>query len=233
MSAMARRPELLAGLAVLLAAVSADAQADMLSVTWTLADLPSTITLCRDPNAIAFSSGGFGADEDWQALVDVDANSGTGYGGADVVLTAFTSIQSSPCSAVSANTVQSIDAGMLKWDPAQNTFVDSGQTATLTLDLANHTISVAADISGALAGLSAASLIHMYAVGIYYPTGGPTLQAYDSNNATPLYPDGSASLPSLDVQNCSAPCSTSATWYPLVDLTGVAATVHIFQNGFE
>ena len=54
--------------------------ADSLAVTFDLADLPSTITLCRDPTAAA----AFAVDEQWNIGIDVDNDINTGLPGLGV-----------------------------------------------------------------------------------------------------------------------------------------------------
>lgn len=68
---------------------AAHADARMLSVTLSVSDLPSQVTLCRDAVAIE----NFYVDEGWQILIDVDGSNATGNNGFDAVIQANTTRQ--------------------------------------------------------------------------------------------------------------------------------------------
>jgi len=195
----------------------ASADTNTFSVQFSLASLPSTITLCRDSAAIQ----AFGVDEEWLAGIDVDGNASTGdptNAGVDVLLFIETAQQSAPCSPISASTTSSLMAGMAVWDNAQQAYALSAVQPTLDINLATKTLTVSAPMSGPLAKLSVNSKIYPAADGGY--SGGMGVQvAYD--NTQPLNPPATASDPSNDVQGCSSPCGTGVSWYGLIDLTGV------------
>lgn len=210
------------------------AAADALSVTFGVAGLPSTITLCRDPTAIQF----FSIDEQWGIGIDIDNDAGTGapsIGGVDVLLMAHTPAQPTPCTPNTANTADSIVVNVLVWSAAQSTFVPSDATATVSTDFSAHSITVSSDLSGPLGGLDAASRLLASTIGFYQPTMGAPAVAQDASSW--FVPGAPLTLAANDVQGCTAPCSPSADWYPMIDLVGVAASIvpgdSIFIDGFE
>lgn len=203
-------------------AATSRARANTLSVTLDLAGLPASITVCRDPTAIQV----FGFDEAWQIAIDVDNNANTGYYGFDVVLEVQTSLQTYPCSPTSVSTSSALSAEVGVWDSSQNQFVASNLQATVAPDLGSNSITVNADLSGPLANLTPQSRISIGSIGAYTPTGQSPTDASDSTSS--LITVGTATTdPANDVQNCSTPCGTSASWYPLIDLLGADATTSL------
>lgn len=202
-----------------LAAASMQAHAtNSLSVSFAVANLPTTISLCRDQAAI----GAFGADETWQAAIDIDNNDATGQGGIDVVIMAETLPQPPTCSPSIANTGSSLVAGLLAWSAASNDFVDTGQTVAVAADSGQNSLTLSADIDGALAGLTRTSSIFGATSGAYSPASGAPLRARDASGAA-IVVGQTAALSSGDVQECVTPCSAAASWYPLIDLTTFGA----------
>lgn len=189
---------------------SARAQTNSLSATFTLANLPTTITLCRDPVAVA----ALRSDEQWFALIDVDGDFNV-----DVAVLVQTLGQQNGCTPVTANTAQSLEGTVLKWSAADNNFIDTGATVAISEDFTAHTITVTTDLAGALAGLSNASHYALGTAGVYTPSasGTPT-SALDQSSSLQL--GVPVTLPAGNVQQCTAPCSAAASWYPLVDLVG-------------
>ena len=200
--------------------VPAAAQANSLSVSFALANLPQTITLCRVPTAI----GVFGFDERWQVAIDVDDNAATGdpNTGIEVLLAASTLPQSTPCAPTSATTQQSIVASMYAWDQAQQTFVQNSQVVNLSLDFTAKTLSMSTSVSGPLDAFSALSRMYFFAQASYLPSNGNPNLTYDV--AESIHVGASVVDPPNDVQVCESPCSSGASWYPLIDLVGVSAT---------
>ena len=200
-------------------AVPSQAQPNSLSVTLQLAGLPGTITLCRDPAAQN------GADEQWLVPIDIDNNPNTPSGsnaipGAEVVLLAETLPQTAGCTPASASTGSSIIAGVLVWNAAQNNYVDSGQSANISIGANSFTI--VTDISGVLANLSTESKYFAASLGSYTAAGSGATSTVDSTNEIGI--DNSVTSPAGNVQNCVAPgCSSSSSWYPLVDLVGLSS----------
>jgi hypothetical protein len=209
----------LVGLFSSLPARSVLAATNSISVTLTLDDLPQMLTLCRDSNAIKT----FGVDEEWDAFIDVDGNSNTGANGFDVELTIDTLPQNYPCTATSANTQQSLVASVAVWDTSQSTFLPSDQTAVVIPNFTAKTLTITTDVSGALANLNTGSTITVQSVGPYTPSAmtTPTL-AQDIANT--IVAGTSTTDPMNDVEDCSAPCSTTVAWYPLIDLTGFSVS---------
>lgn len=199
-------------------AASSKAQANTLSVTLNLSGLPASITVCRDP--IAIQSLGF--DEAWQIAIDVDNNANTGYYGYDVLLLVQTPQQTYPCSPTSISTTSALSTEVAVWDSAQNQFVSSSLQATVTPNLASNSLTVNADVSGPLANLTPQSRMSIGSVAAYTPTGQSPTDASD-NIASPVDVGTAATDPANDVQNCGAPCGTSASWYPMIDLLGASA----------
>lgn len=198
----------------------ARAQANTLSVSFSLANLPQTITLCRVPTAI----GAFGFDERWQVAIDVDDNMATGDPdtGLEIILSASTLPQSTPCVPTSANAQQSIVSSMYVWDQAQQTFVQNSQVVNLSLDFTAKTLGMSTAVSGPLDAFTALSRMYFVTQGSYLPSNGnPNLA---SDVAEPVHAGDSNADPSNDVQVCEAPCSSGAPWYPLIDLVGVSAS---------
>ena len=207
---------------------------DALSVTFRLAGLPSTITLYRDPAAIQF----FSVDAQWGTAIDIDDDAGTGAPplGADMLVMAHTPAQSVPCTSSTANTASSIVVDVLAWSIALNTFVPvNGATAIVSTDFSAHSITVSSDLNGPLGDLNAASRLLASITSFYQPAMGPPTVAQDTSSRLAL--DAPMTLPADDVQGCAAPCSSSADWYPMIDLVGVDARIvpgdSIFSDGFE
>jgi hypothetical protein len=203
--------------AMAFASTGAHALTNTLSVTLGVAGLPPTITLCRDPTAIQT----FGVDEEWEVAIDVDNNPNTGQGGIDVILAVATPNQNYPCSPTSASTQQRLETEVAVWNSSQQTFIDSGQTATLALDFNAHTMTVITDVSGALAGLTTLSPIRAVSAGTY--TSSANGPSFATDNAGPITVGNSIATAANNVQFCTAPCSTGASWYPLVDLVSLGA----------
>ncbi|HSN00810.1 MAG TPA: hypothetical protein VLS52_07375 [Rudaea sp.] len=203
-------------------AATSRARANTLSVTLNLAGLPASITVCRDPTAIQ----AFGFDEAWQIAIDVDNNANTGYYGFDVLLQVQTPQQTYPCSPTSVSTSSALSAVMATWNSAQNQFVPSNLPATVVANVASNSMTVSADLSGPLANLTAQSRISIGTFGAYTPSGQSPTDASDSTSS-PITIGTSATDPANDVQNCGAPCGTSASWYPLIDLVGASATTSL------
>lgn len=201
---------------------SAQAQSNTLSVTLSLASLPQTITLCRDATAIQ----AFGVDEQWQAGIDVDANSATPVGslqGIETILVAQTLSQNYPCAPTSAGTQASVVAGLFVWDSIQNNYVQSSVPVNLSFDFTAHTITMTAPLTGPLANLNGTAPIYALTQGSYTdPNGTNPTSAYDNGNAfTSL---SGMTDPAGDVLQCSSPCGALTTWYGLIDLVGASAT---------
>ena len=211
--------------------------ADALSVTFDLAGLPTSITLCRYPGIAQFSP----TDEQWNVAVDVDNDASTGapqLGGADVILTTHTLVQESPCTPTIANTADSLVVDVLAWSADQNTFLPISAATTVATDFSAHWITVSADLDGPLSGLNAASRFLVTTASAYPPTMGLPTIAHDDGVGTNWFAlDAPVTLPAGDVQGCSAPCGPSADWYPLIDLIGSVASIGtgdaIFSDGFE
>lgn len=103
---------LLLAASFLACASSQAAQTNTLSVTLGVVNLPSTLTLCRDPTAVSL----YGVDEAWQVAINIDNNVNTGEPGTgdDVALVAETTPQSNGCSpSPNQNTQQNLIAGVL------------------------------------------------------------------------------------------------------------------------
>jgi len=203
------------------------AQPNSLSVTLQLANLPTTITLCRDPTAIQT----FSFDEGWQVGIDTDANpatpgvasDGTNSGGVEVVLVAETLQQTYPCSPHTASTQSSVIAAIGVWDrTTPGGYMPSDIPVNLSFDFTARTITMTAPLIGPLANMKGIASIYTGAQGSYTPTGSTPNVAYD-NGGTFSTLSGMTD-PAGDVQQCSAPCSPTASWYGLVDLLGASAT---------
>lgn len=199
---------------------SASAQTSTLSVTFSVADLPTSITLCRDTNAIA----AFGVDEEWLIAIDIDDNAGTGdpATGVEVILLASTLPQTPPCTPTPANTQQSIVSGMYVWDQAQQTYVQSSQAVIPGLDFNANTLTLSTSVTGPLDSFSALSRIYFLTQASYTPGNGNPTTAYDS--AESVHAGGAGTDPANDVQACESPCTTGAPWYRLIDLVGISAS---------
>jgi hypothetical protein len=205
-----------AALAVAFAAM-ASATAQTISATLSVASLPSTITLCRD----AAANSAFHIDEQWQVDIDVDGDAATGdQTGVDAALVITTIQQPTPCSPTVVATADALQAVVAVWNPDTHQLQDSGATATLALDFAAHTMTISADLAGALAGVGASSLIHAIAVASYTADGNVPKLAADSTIVTPPY--ASIGDASGDVQQCTSPCSAAAPYYGLIDIVGLS-----------
>jgi hypothetical protein len=197
----------------------AAAQTPTLSATLTLAGLPTTLTLCRDSTAIQT----YGVDEQWDIPIDIDANANTGgLGGIDVILLVTTPFQAYPCNPTVVNTQDTLLAAVLKWNAAQQNYVDSGITPALTLDFNAHTMTVTTDLTGDLANLAGNSKLSGAALASYTASGNIATSAYDNTGATT--PGDSISDPGGDVQGCTTPCSAAASYYPIIDIVGLSST---------
>ncbi|MBX3690062.1 hypothetical protein [Dokdonella sp.] len=223
---------------VALASMSASSFAsDGVSATFSLAGLPSTITLCRDSAAIAV----FNYDAQWGVLIDVDNNTSTGAPimgvGAEAYLLAHTPTQMLPCTPHEEDLADNLQIDLLLWDSVQNTFVPSSQPAWVTADFDDHSITLGADVVGGLAALDGASIYLAAAQAPYVATLGNT--AVPAADLAPAAAVGgpSRTFPAGDVMNCSAPCSPGAVWYPSVDLVGMVTAIGpgdtLFADGFE
>ena len=197
-------------------ATSADAA--NLTATIKLKSLPTSITLCRDPTAHA--DPGYGIDEQWQMAFDVDNNATTGAGGQDIILVAQPTPVSNPCSPSTVATQGNIVAALFKWNGS--TFEITNATVDVAFDFAGATMTLTTPATGDLAGLSANSKVNLTAAAPY-SSGAAVNVASDSTTTFNL--GSSVVAPPSDVQNCSGPCNTGASWYPLVDVTGASATI--------
>ena len=209
---------IIAGAALLVAAATAaNAAVPTLTATLTVVTMPSTITLCRDPAAIQ----AFGSDAQWQVFVDVDDNTGTGDAfGSDALLLVGTTPQDGSCSPHSANTQDSLLAGVFVWDENQATFVNSGAGASVVIDAVAGTMAITADIAGPLQGLSGSASLRVSALSTYIAAGtGPTFAA-DGALGSFAAP---SSDPAQDVQQCTSPCTQTASWIKMIDLTAFSA----------
>ena len=201
-----------------------EAQPNSLSVTLKLGDLPATITLCRDATAIQ----AFGTDEQWQVAVDVVADAATpggSSGGAEVMLFVETLPQSAGCSASTAFTSSSIVGGLASWDPAAQSYAPTDIPVNVSFDFTAKTLTLTAPLVGALANLKGAASVEAAAFGTYTQTASSPTYTYD--NAAAFTAQSSTTDPVGDVQQCSSPCGSSASWYSLVDLLGASATTTI------
>ena len=204
----------LACLALCSPAFFADARAATLSSKLTLANLPSTITLCRDSAAIA----AYGFDEQWVVLIDIDGNPLTGSpgSGAEFVMGAQTISQGNSCSPSVVSTSDALFAALLTWDG--DTFVQGPEVVDVSVDLVAHTLTLSTDTVG-LTGLSAASTLLGQTFATYKPTGSAPDLAGNSTAFTPL--GSPITDPSGNVENCTSPCSAGAPYYSMVDIVGL------------
>ncbi|HEX3895025.1 MAG TPA: hypothetical protein VHW73_02330 [Rudaea sp.] len=218
----------------MIAAVSGNAAAitNSLSVTFTVTALPTSIVLCRDPQAYA----GVGFDEQFQVPIDVDNNQNTGESGTDVLILLTTkSLGAPPCASSSPlDTANNLVAGLLIWNAAEMAFDDSGITPMVAFDFPHNAITISTPAVGVLAGLTMQSPIGVDA-GASYQSGPNTSVAAD---ATSDFTAGhSVTSPSRDVQFCTSPCSTASSYYNFIDLVEASATLgppdEIFKSGFE
>ncbi|MBS0486189.1 MAG: hypothetical protein JSS13_02515 [Proteobacteria bacterium] len=201
------------------------AQPNSLSVTLQLADLPSTIVLCRDPTAIQVAGD---VDESWFVGIDTDANPATPGGNSDgieVIIGANTLQQASSCSPHTANTQSSIVGGDLGvWDTSQQNYVDSGIPVSVALDFTAKTITMTAPLIGPLANMKGIATLYAGTEGVYTATSNGSVTTFAQDNGNAFTTLSSMTDPAGDVSQCSSPCSPSASWYGLVDLLGASAT---------
>lgn len=168
-----------------------------LSVKLDLAGLPSTITLCRDPSAIA----AYVTDEQWNVFIDVDNNTATGMPGYgfDVALASATLPQEVPCVPTSASTASSLVTAAFVWDAASSSFVPTEATVTITPDFVAHSITLTTDLSGALSGFNGSSRMFVSSSGAYQPTLGPAAVTQDGSTS-PFTLSTPLTLPANDVR---------------------------------
>jgi hypothetical protein len=211
----------------LLVATSAKASEGTISATISVADLPTTITLCRDPTAYSLN----GYDEVWEIFIDVDSNSATGLMGADVAFEVSThSVGQGTCGPETVPTEQNLDVALFTWDTGSSDFVDSGVTVALVLDFKRSRMILTVPSGGPLAGISANSAIAVEA-GAPYTSGATDMIADDF---VPNFKFGGAIIAqAFDVQNCQSPCQQSNSWVQSIDLIGASIGDLIFQSQFE
>jgi hypothetical protein len=126
------------------------------------------------------------------------------------------------------NTADNLQVDYGVWDSGSSMFVESGITPTLSLNGSTMTLTV--PLSGPLGNLSPQAIVNLGAAASYTPSSGPPTIAQDSVSA--IGPNGSATDVSNDVSGCSAPCSTSASYYPLIDLVGASAKTSVPTSEF-
>ena len=208
------------------ASTSADAT---LIATVSVAALPTTITLCRDPNAYAAEGG----DETWQMYINVDnktttGSPGTGYDAVIVIQTNTTT--SSNCIPTMADTESSLIAAVEVWDASQGTFVLAPIAPTLSFDFSRSTMTVTVPAGGPFAGISSSSPVRVAALATYTGAAGAT--AAEDSTAGFKFGNGVVDATN-DVGQCASPCSSAASYYPLIDLVGASLGDVIFQSSFE
>lgn len=208
-----------------------------LSVQFGLENLLTMVTLCRDPTAVAQ----FGSDGQWGVFVDVDNDAGTGAPlngtGMDAILIAVTPFQPQPCTAHDATLATNLKAYVSYWDG--NTFVASAQRAWVTLDFNARTLTIASDITGVLSGVTGASKYWAATQAAYMQAPPPNVLNALAMDPAPVLSvhDAAQTRPAGDVGNCNSTCSPAVSWYPMIDLVGIGASIvtgdGIFANDFE
>lgn len=191
------------------------------------AGLPATMSLCRYPETSAFS------DSEWDAVLDIDNNTNTGLSGIDTVISAVTIPQAATCAPNNVPLGQALQAEIDHWDSTQNNFVKDADLP-VSADANTGKIVIQADRNAtALAGLSAQSFMAEQAAGAY-PSGN-SQQPFAYDTVGPLRLGTPVSSPNGNVQNCTSPCSTAASWYPQIDLVGsyIHLADHVFTGDFE
>ena len=209
---VSRAPSLLALFTLCISTGPTSSHAATLTSKLTFADLPTTITLCRDSIAIQT----FGFDEQWAVLVDVDANALTGEpsSGAEYALVVQTIPQNYPCSPTVVATADALLTGVFMWDGGM--FQPGPETLNLAVDLAANTMTLSLDTSGTLTGLSGTSHLRASAAATYKPTSAsPTAASNNTASTTLGHP---ITDPSGNVQQCTSPCSAASPYYPYIDI---------------
>lgn len=198
-------------------------QPNSLSVTLQLANLPTTITLCRDSTALQATGG---MDEIWEVGIDTDANTATPggqSGGVEIILGISTLAQVTPCSPHTANTQSSVVGGDLGvWSSSQQNYVDSGIPVGVALDFTAKTITMTAPLIGPLANMKGIATMYAATEGVYTDPNG-TRPTFASDNGSAFTTLSGMTDPPGDVSQCSSPCSPTASWYGLIDLLGASA----------
>jgi len=203
----------IAALAIAGNGTPAEAAVATLTATLTVVTMPSTITLCRDPAAED------SADAQWQVFIDVDSDPATGdANGSDVLLLATTTPQPLGCSPHTASTQENLVANALEWNGVG--FVDSGANADVVIDTSTGTLAITTELAGPLATLDSNAPLRAAAIASYTTAGAEPTLAGDGALGT----FGTQTTdPAQDVQFCTAPCTQTASWIELIDLTAVAA----------
>jgi len=184
-----------------------------LSVTLTLAGLPDTIDLCRNPDDALLLNG---IDEQWSLYIDTD-----GQGGPDVNLLVQTLQQSIPCTTSSAATGSALVASVYQKAGSLQDWANTGNPANISLDFDAHTLTVTTAMTGNLAYLTGQSTVNAFTSAGYGSVAMTPLFAHD---VTPLANVGAALMASAgDVTSCSSPCSPGASYYPLIDIVGLSS----------
>ena len=209
-------------------ATSASADATI-TATMSVASLPTTITLCRDPKAYAAE----GADEGWEMYINVDNKTTTGSPGAgyDTVIVVETSMaMAAACIPMTADTQSSLIVAVEVWDASQGTFVLAPIAPTLSLDFARSTMTITVPADGSFAGISSSSPVRVATFATYSSPAGATA----AQDMTAEFTFGNGAVDATnDVAQCAPPCSSAASYYPLIDLVGASLGDVIFQSSFE
>jgi hypothetical protein len=205
------------------------ADADYFSATISVAALPSTITLCRDPQAYARD----GNDEKWFVGVDVDNNAATGFAGSDVLFVVHPNqLLDRPCTPTTVSTDGNVLVEFNYWDNLLKQFLRVDAHVSLILDFVNSSMTVEVPVTGPLVGLSSNSVINVSAYANYTSDTGTS----SATDAIPVFSFGSlVTSPQGDVAGCSLTGCQGQSWYPLVDLVG-ASTARLdilFKDSFE
>jgi hypothetical protein len=218
-----------AAIAGVLFLVPGAANADYFSATISLTSLPSTITLCRD-GASAIN----GFDEQWLVLIDVDDNPATGVGGADAALLISTNGVTPDCTPQTVSTQDNIVAALFQANATGDAFDQTDIPVAMAFDFIHSTLTATTRITGPISGLWLGSVISVVSGGGYLANAG-NVPSYADDDMTSFLFQSSATDAQNDVQQCSAPCGPSATWYGLIDLIGASTTRldWIYRDGFE
>jgi len=193
-----------------------------LSVTLSVSDLPTQVTLCRDEAAIE----NFSVDGGWQILIDVDGSNATGNNGIDAVIQANTTPPGTPCDPSVVATEGNVYAGLYAWDEG-NGFSDTGVPVQVHLDFVANTVRVSVPVTDVLTNLSSVS--DMAAIGFAgYTSMAEPLQITDSTAS--IHTGNSIADPEQDVVDCNLSCTTNTDWYRMADLTGIRAAIEGASN---
>jgi hypothetical protein len=205
------------------------ARADYMSTTISLASLPKTITLCRDPNSYAPNY----FDEEWLIQLDVDHNTATGdRSGVDALFVIQTVVVQTPCKPQTVPTEGNIVATLFQWaGGGSQQFLPSATPAFLRLDFNHSTIVVRSPMTGPLVGLNSQSVVDVASLAGY--TSGPTVITAD--DFTNIFKFGTATTsPANDVDDCRTECQ-GQPWYSMIDIVGASTSQLdiVFENDFE